>query len=179
MCRKKLIFSFYVAFLIRIDGLNTARVAIRGSDVFRMWRFLVRLRRREIVLSSIQLAKWLAVLVAALLASVAQAQDSPNRKEMKRTDPSGTKMKSFSPSPDASQADDRAPHPSRRGSLLRARSRDRRDAHATAQGTVLAHSDRMLGGLFLTACQIGSLDTWFRLRDPFLDRSIAPRVPPR
>ena len=37
----------------------------------------------------------------------------------------------------------------------------------------------MLGGLFLTACQIGSLDTWFRLRDPFLDRSIAPRVPPR
>jgi hypothetical protein len=71
MCRKKLIFSFYVAFLIRIDGLNTARVAIRGSDVFGMWRFLVRLRRREIVLSSIQLAKWLAVLVAAALASVA------------------------------------------------------------------------------------------------------------
>jgi hypothetical protein len=45
--------------------------------------------------------------------------------------------------------------------------------------TRMRHSDRMLGGLFLTACQIGSLDTWFRLRDPFLDRSIAPRVPPR
>ena len=52
MCRKKLIFSFYVAFLIRIDGLNTARVAVRGSDVFGMWRLLVRLRRREIVSST-------------------------------------------------------------------------------------------------------------------------------
>ena len=38
-------------------------------------------------------AKWLAVLVAtAAFASFAQAQDSPNRKEMKRADLSGTKM---------------------------------------------------------------------------------------
>jgi quercetin dioxygenase-like cupin family protein len=37
--------------------------------------------------------KWLAVLVAtAAFASLAQAQDSPNRKEMKRADLSGTKM---------------------------------------------------------------------------------------
>ena len=38
-------------------------------------------------------AKWLAVLVAtAAFASFAQAQDLPNRKEMKRADLSGTKM---------------------------------------------------------------------------------------
>jgi quercetin dioxygenase-like cupin family protein len=37
--------------------------------------------------------KWLAVFVAtAAFASLAQAQDSPNRKEMKRADLSGTKM---------------------------------------------------------------------------------------
>lgn len=38
-------------------------------------------------------AKWLAVFVAAVaFLGVAQAQDSPNRKEMKRADLSGTKM---------------------------------------------------------------------------------------
>ncbi len=38
-------------------------------------------------------AKWLAVFVAAApLIGLAQAQDSPNRKEMKRADLTGTKM---------------------------------------------------------------------------------------
>ena len=38
-------------------------------------------------------AKWLAVFVAAAaFAGLAQAQDSPNRKEMKRADLTGTKM---------------------------------------------------------------------------------------
>jgi quercetin dioxygenase-like cupin family protein len=38
-------------------------------------------------------AKWLAVFVAAAaLTSLAQAQDSPNRKEMKRADLTGTQM---------------------------------------------------------------------------------------
>ena len=38
-------------------------------------------------------AKWLAVFIAAAaFASLAQAQDSPNRKEMKRADLSGTQM---------------------------------------------------------------------------------------
>jgi len=38
-------------------------------------------------------AKWLAVFIAAAaFAGLAQAQDSPNRKEMKRADLTGTKM---------------------------------------------------------------------------------------
>ena len=38
-------------------------------------------------------ARWLAVFVAAAaFTGLAQAQDSPNRKEMKRADLTGTKM---------------------------------------------------------------------------------------
>jgi quercetin dioxygenase-like cupin family protein len=41
----------------------------------------------------IAVAKWLAVVVAvAACTSLAQAQDSPNRKEVKRADLTGTKM---------------------------------------------------------------------------------------
>ena len=75
-------------------------------------------------------AKWLAVLVAtAAFASFAQAQNSPNRKEMKRADLTGTKMEVILSTAEYKPGEvDPAPYPSRRRSFLRARRRDRRGA---------------------------------------------------
>ena len=51
-----------------------------------------------------------------------------------------------------------------------------RDAVATKKQQRLL--DRMFSRLFLSARQIGSLDSLFGLRGPVLDRSFGPRVPP-